>query len=447
MASTLTAPAGIPFARFVDENTQVFSRYLRDMLGTEAEGAGGRIGVADTLQEALIHVVAEWPELQHSRDPARDKRLYRCLMDAAGEALRTEHGRSDGKHARPLMIAFDFDKLDDTSSEQPLYERELIASVLGATVRDIAATSDGRESRIMLTRAILVAGLRSLSQREALVMIAVDDLHWDQDELAARLGIKTNALRQTLFGARKIFQGVLRHAIGLDIDEEERARLHAYQDGELTGADSRHARRHLQHCDACKTYLREQRAFCETARTVLTPLPFFLSAGLLARPATKKTAAASTGLLSQAGSTKALASVVGLLGLGFGTTAILAGQHPVKLDLDQTTGRLVIKTSLGKIRASTTPAPPTEAKTTPKAPAVKKQAKIKRAPRKRAPSTSSQAPPATGSTPAVQPQPTPTAATTTPVAPPPAAATATSTASPKRGSAPKSSGGGEFFGQ
>ncbi|UTI63933.1 hypothetical protein NBH00_21640 [Paraconexibacter antarcticus] len=402
------------------------------MLGAEAEGAGGRIGVADTLQEGLIRVLAEWPELQHSRDPARDGRLYRCMMDAACDALRAEHGRSDGTHARPLMIAFDFDHLEDSGDELPLYERELIASVLGATVRDISATGgDGRERRIMLTRAILLAGLRALSEREALIMIAVDDLHWDQDELAERLGIKTNALRQTLFGARKIFQGVLRHAIGLDLDEEERGRLHAYQAGELRGAENRHARRHLQHCDACKTYVREQHAFCENARTVLAPLPFFFGAKLLTRPATKKTAAASTGLLSQAGSTKALASVVALLGIGFGTTAVLAGRHPVKLVLHHDTGQLSVGTTVGATHPNSVPTAPAATKPARKAPAAKKHARTKRP-----------APTHARSTPVVQPQTAPTAVTATPptTTAPPAAATGTST--PK-----KSSGGGEFFGQ
>jgi hypothetical protein len=38
----------------------------------------------------------------------------------------------------------------------------------------------------------------------------------------------------------------------MEVDEEDRARLHAYLAGELAGRERRLARRHLLHCQACK---------------------------------------------------------------------------------------------------------------------------------------------------------------------------------------------------
>ena len=49
----------------------------------------------------------------------------------------------------------------------------------------------------MLDRGVLVAGLRALTEREAVVLIAVDDLDWDQQQLADRLSIGFGASRQT----------------------------------------------------------------------------------------------------------------------------------------------------------------------------------------------------------------------------------------------------------
>jgi hypothetical protein len=47
-----------------------------------------------TRCKRLLQIYEEWPELQDAHDDERDRRLYRCLRDAAGQALRAEHGRT-----------------------------------------------------------------------------------------------------------------------------------------------------------------------------------------------------------------------------------------------------------------------------------------------------------------------------------------------------------------
>jgi hypothetical protein len=138
-------------------------------------------------------------------------------------------------------------------------------------------------------------------------------------------------LRQTLFVARKLFYGVVRHAVGVEIDDEERARLHAYLAGELVGRERRLARRHVTHCSACQALVREQRVFTQGAQQILAPLPFVAGAQALARPTLVKGGAVAagpamggTGLLGQAGAAKALAATIALMGTGVGVNAWLS---------------------------------------------------------------------------------------------------------------------------
>jgi hypothetical protein len=208
-------------------------------------------------------------------------------------------------------------------------ERELTVAVLGAMVRELADDTAQLERRALVDRGVLLAGLRALSEREAVALIAVDRLGWEQRELADRLGVEFGRLRETLFNARKLFYGVVRHAVGVEVDEEERARLHAYLAGELVGRERRLARRHVIHCQACQALIREQRRFTEGAHQLLAPLPFVLGAHVLAKPTAVKGAAVAAmptgaGLLGQAGAAKALAATVGLLGTGVGVDAWLS---------------------------------------------------------------------------------------------------------------------------
>lgn len=327
MALTTPDPVEGSYEDFVRLHADRFGGYLRGMLGRQAEGRGGRVPVDDTLQEALLQIYEEWPELQDVHDDERDRRLYRCLRDAAGQALRAEHGRTERSSAPVRIVPFDFDRLGvGEYDELPVRERELAASVLGAMIRDYA---DGeREARAVIDRGILVAGLRALSEREAVVLLAVDYLRWDQHALAERLGLGFEAMRKTLFEARKVFYALVRHAAGIDADDEERGRLAAYLAGELEGPEKRVARRHLQHCKTCQALRREQDVFGRDAVGVLAPLPFLLGAKVLTKRSVVKgasgTGGAAVGFLAQPGAAKATAVVATFLSAGVGYAAWLA---------------------------------------------------------------------------------------------------------------------------
>ena len=287
---------------FFRAHADEFAGFLTGVLGAEADVRGGRAGVADALQEAMLRILREWGELEAAEGDERARRLYRCLRDAAGEALRREHGRRDARRRRPRVLAYDFGALEADGESLEPRERELTVAVLGAMVRDLSDDISGVERRALLDRGVLLAGLRALSEQEAVALIAVDRLGWEQRELADRLGIDFGRLRETLFNARKLFYGVVRHAIGVEIDEEERARLHAYLAGELAGRDRRLARRHLSHCHSCQALVREQQRFTTAAHQLLAPLPFVLGGRVLVKPATVKGAAvaaapSATGLL------------------------------------------------------------------------------------------------------------------------------------------------------
>ena len=170
-----------------------FSHYLARLLGRAQEGRGGRIAVEDTLQEAMLRIAKDWPQLATVEDEERDRRLYRCLRDAAGQALRDEHGRAGARRQRPRLLAYDFRELEIDGDELDAREQELTAAVLGVMAREVVdASLDAPQRRAILTRAVLLAGLRALGEREAVVMIAVDHLGWDQREArrAPRPGLR-----------------------------------------------------------------------------------------------------------------------------------------------------------------------------------------------------------------------------------------------------------------
>ena len=329
MAATASLPGERSFEEFVALHAERCAAYLRGLLGRQAEGLGGRVGVDDTLQEALLAVYAEWSELQSVRDDERDRRLYRCLRDAAGEALRAELGRRTRTTDRPRVIAFDFGAVQAVDEARPGPDRELTAAVLGRMARELAADQPDREARAMLDRGILVGALRALTEREAVVLLAVDSLGWDHEELADRIGMNVNSMRRVLFDARKIFYTLARHAIGVGVDDKEQETLAAYLAGELRGEEKRHARTHLKHCATCQALERERRVFGRDAVGVLSPLPFVFGAKVLAtRSATKSAAIGSgvgAGLFAQAGAAKALIVVFGgVLGLGVLGVSVLA---------------------------------------------------------------------------------------------------------------------------
>jgi hypothetical protein len=391
----------------------------------------------------MVQIHAQWPALQLVHGEERDQQLYRCLRDAAGEALRHEHGRLEGL-GRPRVVAFDFGVLHANEDEGVGGEKELAAAVLGVMAADVAASVQAGERREVLDRAVLLAGLRALGEREVVVLLAVDHLEWEQEGLAVHLGMDFGALRTVLFEARRVFYGVVRHAAGIELDEEERARLHAYQAGELSGRERRVARRHLQHCDACQAYTRELRRFGDAGQLVLAPLPFLLGARALSRgSSTKATGAgvggAGGGLFGQVGAAKALGLTVGLLGAGVGIAGVLAegsdhtGDRPVSVPAAGSSVAVRLGTLPTRPATTSAPAPSTRAR----ASASKRHAHSTKTTRKRATSVTKTRTTARAPITAVR--------TVVPAAPTPALTPAS--AAPSAPATHKSSGGGEFFGQ
>jgi DNA-directed RNA polymerase specialized sigma24 family protein len=413
VALTTPDPVAGSYEDFVRLHADRFSGYLRGMLGRQAEGRGGRVPVDDALQEALLQIYEEWPELQGVQDDERDRRLYRCLRDAAGEALRAEHGRTERVSDRLRIVPFDFDRLGvGEYDELPVRERELAASVLGAMVRDYA---DGeRETRAVLDRGILVAGLRALSEREAVVLLAVDYLHWDQHALAERLGLGFEAMRKTLFEGRKVFYALVRHAAGIDADDEERARLAAYLAGELEGPEKRVARRHLQHCKTCQALEREQAVFGRDALGVLAPLPFVVGAKVLTKRSVVKggggAGGAAVGFLAQPGAAKATAIVATVLAAGIGYAAWLARDADAPRPAPGTAPAAHYLRPAEGMRQITTPAATAGRTATTKHPASKRHHHTHKATGTNSTTAS------TGSTPTVPPAATPTPSATQPPA-------------------------------
>lgn len=323
---TPSAPdAGVDYDEFVDLHAEQFTRYLRRLLDRKAEGRGGRVGVEDTLQEALVGIYRRWPELERLEDDERDRRLYRCLRSAAVDALRREYGARERSAPRPQLIAYDFAALDTHDDDRPVRERELTAAVLGGMARDVA---EGDASGVVLGRAVLMAGLRALSEREAVAVIAVDHLGWDQQALAEHLGVGYSTLRETLYVARKLLSMTIRHATEVEVSDEEQAQLSALRAGELKGAERRLVARHLGHCSACQALDAQQRAFGHGAAQLLVPLPFVSGAGALVKRSVVKTAPApaASGLFAQPGAAKVAAAVMGLLVSGGLASAILAAR-------------------------------------------------------------------------------------------------------------------------
>ena len=291
--------------------------------------------------------------------------------------------------------------LREGDDELPVHERELTAAVLGAMARDLVTGHGDADGRAMMDRAILVAGLRALSEREAVILIAVDHLGWDQQRLAERLEIGFSALRQTLFGARKLFYALVRHAAGIEVDEQERARLVAYLAGELSGAEKREARRHLKHCKPCQALEREQRVFGRDAFGLLAPLPFIFGVKALVKRSGVKGAAlggtgAGSGLLGQAGAAKALAVVVGFLGIGVGGTGWLAERDEQPSRHDRVTPAVGIATPapVGMRRTALPASSTTTHKSTKK---KKKKATAQRHRRSSSPPSTTTSPPASTS--------------------------------------------------
>jgi hypothetical protein len=82
VAATALDSGGVSYEDFVRLHAEEFGRYLTTLLGREAEGHGGRVAVDDTLQEALLRIHAEWPELEMTAGHPDD------WLGRVGDALR-----------------------------------------------------------------------------------------------------------------------------------------------------------------------------------------------------------------------------------------------------------------------------------------------------------------------------------------------------------------------
>lgn len=257
--------------------------------------------------------------------------------------------------------------------------------------------------------------------------------------LGGAAGTNVNALRQTLFTARKLFYELVRHAVGVELDPKEHGRLVAYVAGELKGSEKRAVSRHVRHCRSCQDFQRELRVFGRDAVGVLSPLPFVVGAKVLSQRAVVKPSVAvgsgtAAGLFAQAGAAKATLGVVGLLALGTGTVAVLAelqnhhrsGPEPqVLAQAPETTAAGYI--APGGMRHVALPATK----------ATKKVEHPKRARRRRPASTQAAGGSATSAARQVVPPPSSTQGQSTP--------SSTGTGVPKKTSPSSSGGDDEFF--
>lgn len=318
------SPTAGTYEQAVEAHVEHFRAYVRRVLDRAAEGRGGRIGVEDTLQDALLKIYERWPQVSVLDEQDRNWHMYRCVRDAAVRALRREYGARERSSPRPQFIPYDFAALDVLEDVAPVRDREMAAAVLGGLARDVGAADASGE---VLGRAMLLAGLSALTEHETVVLIAVDHLGWDQERLAEHLEVPLPTLRETLFVARKLLTMMVRHASEIEVGDEEQARLAAYRAGELKGAERRAMARHLGRCRACQTLDARRQAFGHGAAQVLSPLPCIAAAGhVLAPRAVIKSAPvkAATGLFGTPGATKVVVAVVSLLVAGGAGAAILA---------------------------------------------------------------------------------------------------------------------------
>lgn len=184
----------------------------------------------------------------------------------------------------------------------------------------------GRRQLSLAHGAVVIAGLRALTEHEAVVLIAADHLGWDQQRLAEHLGVGYSTLRETLYVARKLLSMTIRHAAGIEVSAEEQAQLAAFRAGELKGTERRAVGRHLGRCHACQTLDAQRQGFGHGAAQLLVPLPYVLGAHVLVKRSVVKTAPATggAGLFAQPGAAKVTAAVMGLLVAGGAASAILA---------------------------------------------------------------------------------------------------------------------------
>lgn len=146
----------------------------------------------------------------------------------------------------------------------------------------LAATRDPS----VFERSILVTALAALSKPQQLVVWAHVQGGVPHRQIAEQLStpespINEQGVKELYLRAMKIMRPLIEHAAGLELDDHERARLHAYLDGTLSRRESAVFRQHLTGCDTCRRYIDLETGARERAARVFLPLPLLLP-GLVA---------------------------------------------------------------------------------------------------------------------------------------------------------------------
>lgn len=171
----------------------------------------------------------------------------------------------------------------------------------------------------------------------------------------------------------------MRHAVGVEVDDDERADLLAYLRGELSGAKKTEVGRHVKSCEECQQLQREMRLFNRDAVAVIAPVPALFGAHVLAKRSSLKAATmgsgAGTGVFAQSAAAKTAAGITaalvttGFFGVGVlaqfqpgdrdpaSTPAVVSGQHGWP---DQPHFSLADLAASEPPRASREPAPPSK---------------------------------------------------------------------------------------
>ena len=197
----------------------------------------GRIELDDAMQEGLIRISSAFDDWAPEDRLAYAKRALRC---AAYDGLRRELGTD----ARPEVIVLDPSAWDAAGDR-----------AAGATARALDGLAHGRPTgqTEVVERGALFDLLRVLRPEEVRVLFGIAHVGNTPLEVAARLGLSPGRVAYLYDEARWLLRSLVRHARGDEPSRSERRALVDLKHGRLTGRERRRARRHLDHCVACRS--------------------------------------------------------------------------------------------------------------------------------------------------------------------------------------------------
>ena len=278
----ISSPA---FEALVADERDAFIRFLQPAV------AGSRVDPEDALQDGLERVLLEGQRKGLPSDPAQCARhVMRALNFAARDAIKRTHGRGGARDfVRPvdLQAVAEFDAFDDRRVAN------VDAAAVGAAIyRDAQGRDDADR---VVERSVLVAALGALSEVEVQVLRAAADGLKPQ-AIAKELGLSPGQVKRELEEARHVMRGLIAHAAGAPVDDEYRALVFAYADGELRNPHTRRrVKRHLKRCEECQRVLELERGVERTGAHVLAPLPLVIFGARAASAAAGGAAAVSLG--------------------------------------------------------------------------------------------------------------------------------------------------------